>query len=223
MHHVLVVEDEKSLREIIQDYFISHEFDCDTAQDGQDALECLRIKQYDAILLDIMMPRLDGFQVCKEIRRKSNIPILFLTALGEEEDMLQGYALGADDYVTKPFLLSVLVAKTQAIIRRNSHESEEEQITCGRISLIPAQQKCYVQGQEKHLTTGEFQLLLYLVCNKGQVLSRAQLLDRIWGYDYEGDDRAVDVRIRTLRAALGDAGKQIKTIYKAGYRLEETI
>ncbi len=183
MHHVLVVEDEKSLRDIIQDYFVAHDFDCDTAEDGQDALDCLRGKHYDAILLDVMMPRLDGFDVCKEVRRNSNIPILFLTALGEEEDMLQGYALGADDYITKPFSLAVLLAKTQAVIRRNLHEVNGERIVCGMITLFPAQQKCFVQGQEKRLTAGEFQLLLYLVCNKGQVLSRAQLLDRVCGFD----------------------------------------
>lgn len=220
MDHILIVEDEERLREIIRDYLESHGLCCTTAEDGEAALEALRTGDYDAILLDIMMPHLDGWSVCKEVRKKSGVPILFLTALGGEEDQLRGYALGADDYITKPFSLAVLLAKTRTVIRRNRGTIDTQKLSCGAISVDLGRQCCYVQGEEKRLTTGEYQLLLCFLHNQGQVLSRGQLLDKVWGLDYEGDDRAVDVRIRSLRAALGSAGAQIKTVYKAGYRME---
>ena len=220
MTKILVVEDERRIRDIIRDYFTAHGLDCDLARDGEEALELLRDHDYDAILLDIMMPHLDGFGVCREVRKKSAVPILFLTALGGEEDMLRGYALGADDYITKPFSLAVLLAKTQAIIRRSRGNLTSEVLSCGPIALNPNTHICTVAEREIKLTPREFDLLLCLLHNQGQVLSREQLLDKVWGIDFEGDDRAVDVRIRSLRAALGSAGEQIKTVYKAGYRLE---
>ena len=220
MTKILVVEDEGRIRDIIRDYFTAHGLDCDLARDGEEALELLRDHDYDAILLDIMMPHLDGFGVCREVRKKSAVPILFLTALGGEEDMLRGYALGADDYITKPFSLAVLLAKTQAIIRRSRGNLTSEVLSCGPIALNPNTRICTVAEREIKLTPREFDLLLCLLHNQGQVLSREQLLDKVWGIDFEGDDRAVDVRIRSLRAALGPAGEQIKTVYKAGYRLE---
>ena len=167
------------------------------------------------------MPRLDGFGVCRAVRKDSAVPILFLTALGGEEDVLRGYALGADDYVTKPFSLAVLLAKLQALIRRSRGEQRAGVLSCGAISVDTGSRRCTAAGQERKLSPREYELLLCLLRNKGQVLSRAQLLDKVWGLDFEGDDRAVDVRIRSLRAALGKAGKQIKTVFKAGYRLEE--
>lgn len=220
MIHVLVVEDEIRIREIIQDYFTAHGMDCDLAEDGEAALEQLRVHDYDAILLDIMMPRLDGFGVCQEVRKKSGVPILFLTALGGEEEMLQGYALGADDYITKPFSLAVLLAKTRAIVQRSRGQIGSEVLRCGSISVDTARQSCTVSGKTVKLTSGELQLLECFLRHPGQVLNREQLLDRVWGLDFTGDDRAVDVRIRSLRAALGEAGCQIKTVYRAGYRLE---
>ena len=220
MTKVLAVEDEGRIRDIIRDYFTAHGLDCDLARDGAEALELLRDHDYDAILLDIMMPHLDGFGVCREVRKKSAVPILFLTALGGEEDMLRGYALGADDYITKPFSLAVLLAKTQAIIRRSRGSISSEELSCGAIALNPNTHVCTAAEREVKLTPREFDLLLCLLHNQGQVLSREQLLDKVWGIDFEGDDRAVDVRIRSLRAALGSAGEQIKTVYKAGYRLE---
>ena len=220
MTTVLVVEDEHHIRDIIRDYFTAHGLDCDLARDGCEALELLRDHDYDTILLDIMMPHLDGFGVCREVRKKSAVPILFLTALGGEEDMLRGYALGADDYITKPFSLAVLLAKTQAMIRRSRGNLTSEVLSCGAIALNPNTRICTVAEREVKLTPREFDLLLCLLHNQGQVLSREQLLDKVWGIDFEGDDRAVDVRIRSLRAALGSAGEQIKTVYKAGYRLE---
>ena len=221
MEAVLLVEDEARIRDIVQDYFAAHGLDCDLARDGEEALDLLRDHDYDAILLDILMPRLDGFQVCAAVRRKSRVPILFLTALGSETDVLRGYALGCDDYVTKPFSLAVLLAKTRALIRRGRGGGAEGVLTCGAIALDTNSRSCTAGGRLVKLSPREYALLECLLRNRGQALSRAQLLDKVWGIDFEGDDRAVDVRIRSLRAALGEAGGQIKTVFKTGYRLEE--
>lgn len=218
--NILVVEDEDRIRCIVRDYFGAHGLDCDLARDGEEALDLLRDHDYDAILLDVLMPNLDGFSVCRAVRAKSRVPILFLTALGSEEDVLQGYALGADDYVTKPFSLAVLLAKTKAVIRRSRGEGGGDTLTCGAISLDTAGRTCTVAGRPVDLTPREYDLLLCLIRNRGQVLSRDQLLDKVWGIDFEGGQRAVDVRIKSLRSALGSAGKQIKTVFKAGYRME---
>lgn len=218
--HILVVEDEVRIRDIIRDYFTAHGLDCDLARDGEEALDLLRDHDYDAMLLDVLMPNLDGFSVCRVVRAKSRMPILFLTALGSEEDVLQGYALGADDYVTKPFSLAVLLAKTKAVIRRSRGVGDSETLRCGVIALDLAGRTCTVAGKPVSLTRREYDLLLCLIRNKGQVLSRDQLLEKVWGIDFEGGQRAVDVRIKSLRSALGSAGKQIKTVFKAGYRME---
>ena len=219
METILIVEDEARIRNIINDYFTAHGLCCDLARNGEEALDLLRDNDYDAILLDILMPGLDGFGVCRAIRKTSSVPILFLTALGSEEDTLKGYALGCDDYVTKPFSLAVLLAKTRALIRRGGNMGGL--LTCGSIALDTNRRLCMVNGKETKLSPKEFDLLLCLMRNRGQVLSREQLLDKVWGMDFDGDDRAVDTRIRSLRAALGEAGSQIKTLYKAGYKLEE--
>ena len=221
MESILVVEDEKRIRDIVRDYFSAHGLACDLARDGEEALDLLRDHDYEAIVLDIFMPGLDGFQVCAAVRRSSQVPILFLTALGNEEDMLRGYALGCDDYVTKPFSLAVLLAKTQALIRRSRGGDLPGTLTCGAISLNTRSRLCAAGGREVKLTPREYDLLLCLLRNRGQVLTREQLLDKVWGIDFEGNDRTVDVRIRSLRTALGRAGGQIKTVFKAGYRLEE--
>lgn len=221
MEMILVVEDEARIRDIVRDYFSAHGLMCDLARDGEEALDLLRDHDYDAILLDIFMPHLDGFQVCAAVRRNSQVPILFLTALGNEEDVLRGYALGCDDYVTKPFSLAVLLAKTQALIRRGRGGQGTGTLACGAIVLDTISRTCTAAGRTVKLTPREYDLLACLLHNRGRVLTRAQLLDKVWGIDFEGDDRSVDVRIRSLRAALGPAGGQIKTVFKAGYRLEE--
>lgn len=217
---VLLAEDEERMRTIVRDYFQAHGVGCDLEKDGAEALELLRQRDYDAVLLDVLMPEADGFTVCRAVREHSRVPILFLTALGEERDMLRGYGLGADDYVTKPFSLAVLLAKTRALIRRSRGE-EGETLTCGAIALQPALRRCTVGEATVELAPRDYALLLCLTRNQGQVLSRAQLLDKVWGIDFDGGERAVDVRIRALRAALGPAGKQIRTVFKAGYKLEE--
>lgn len=221
MEKVLVAEDEARIRDIILDYFSAHGLICDLARNGEEALDLLRDNDYDAILLDVLMPGLDGFAVCRAIRETSNVPILFLTALGSEEDTLKGYALGCDDYVTKPFSLAVLLAKTKALIRRRNGKKPAGLLTCGAIMLDINRRLCIAEQKEIKLSPREYDLLLCLMKHQGQVLNREQLLDKVWGIDFEGEDRAVDVRIRSLRSALGPAGQQIKTVYKAGYKLEE--
>ena len=216
---ILIVEDEPRMGAILQDYFSAHGVDSDLAPDGDAALERFARRDYDAVLLDVMMPGLDGYGVCRAIRRESSLPILFLTALGGEEQALHGYALGADDYITKPFSLALLYAKTTALIRR-SRGTEDGALACGAIRLQPGPMLCSVGGAPVKLSPREYQLLLCLLRNRGKVLSREQLLTRVWGWDFEGEDRAVDVQIKNLRAALGSAGKQIKTVFKAGYKLE---
>lgn len=221
MGKVLIVEDESRMRNIIFDYFSAHGLICDLARNGKEALDILQDNDYDIILLDVLMPELDGFEVCKAVRKNNNVPILFLTALGGEEDTLKGYALGCDDYVAKPFSLAILLAKTQALIRRRNGGSPVGLLTCGAIDLDLNRRKCMVLQKEIKLSPREYDLLLCLMRNQGYVLSREQLLNKVWGLDFEGEDRAVDVRIRSLRSALGSAGCQIKTIYKTGYKLEE--
>ena len=216
---ILIVEDEPRMGAILQDYFTAHGVDSDLAPDGDAALEYFARRDYDAVLLDVMMPGLDGYGVCRAIRRESDLPILFLTALGGEEQALHGYALGADDYVTKPFSLALLYAKTTALIRR-SRGTEDGTLVCGAIRLQPGAMLCTIGNTPIKLSPREYNLLLCLLRNRGKVLSREQLLTRVWGWDFEGEDRAVDVQIKNLRSALGSAGKQIKTVFKAGYKLE---
>ena len=216
---ILIVEDEPRMGAILQDYFTAHGVDSDLAPDGDTALEHFARRDYDAVLLDVMMPGLDGYGVCRAIRRESSLPILFLTALGGEEQALHGYALGADDYITKPFSLALLYAKTTALIRR-SRGTEDGALVCGAIRLQPGPMLCTASHTPVKLSPREYNMLLCLLRNRGKVLSREQLLTRVWGWDFEGEDRAVDVQVKNLRAALGSAGKQIKTVFKAGYKLE---
>ena len=220
-NRVLIVEDEARLREVLCDYFRSRGDTPFQAADGLRALELLEEEPFDAVLLDIMMPGLDGRAVCRAVRRDSDIPILFLTALSDEEDKLLGYELGADDYVTKPFTLSVLYAKTDALIRRSRGTMRTgDVLAAGGLTLQLSAQKVLAEGREIALTPKEYALLRCLMQNKNMVLSREQLLVKCWGYDYEGEARAVDTHIKRLREKLGPSGSCIKTVIKAGYRLE---
>ena len=220
-NRVLIVEDEARLREVLCDYFRSRGDTPFQAADGLRALELLEEEPFDAVLLDIMMPGLDGRAVCRAVRRDSDIPILFLTALSDEEDKLLGYELGADDYVTKPFTLSVLYAKIDALIRRSRGTMRTgDVLAAGGLTLQLSAQKVLAEGREIALTPKEYALLRCLMQNKNMVLSREQLLVKCWGYDYEGEARAVDTYIKRLREKLGPSGSCIKTVIKAGYRLE---
>lgn len=176
--------------------------------------------EYALVLLDLNLPDGNGLDFLTALRRTSGVPVLILTANDLESDQVAGLELGADDYVTKPFSLAVLLAKTEALIRR-SRGGGAETLACGAITLEPGRRACTVGGRLVALPPREYELLLCLVRNKGQVLRREQLLDKVWGIDFEGGDRAVDGRIKALRAALGPAGKQIRTVFKVGYKLEE--
>ena len=218
---ILIAEDEPRLLEVLCDYFAGKGEIPLPAKNGVEALRLAEETEPDGVLLDIMMPELDGLSVCRTLRKKSEVPILFLTALSDEEDKLLGYELGADDYVTKPFSLPVLYAKVTALINRSrGNVLTGDRITVGEISVQPSAQRVWVAGKQVELTPKEYALLLCLLRNKNQVLSREQLLVKCWGYDYEGDARAVDTHIRRLREKLGPAAGQIKTVIKSGYRLE---
>lgn len=218
---ILIVEDEAKLREVLCDYFISKRDEPFEASNGVRALELLQEHEFDAVLLDIMMPGLDGLSVCRAVRRENDVPIVFLTALSDEEDKLLGYELGADDYVTKPFSLSVLYAKVTALIKRNQRKVlAGDRMESGGVTLEHSTHRVFVGKREVALTPKEFALLRCLMENRGLVLSREQLLVKCWGYDYEGESRAVDTHIKRLREKLGDYAGSIKTVIKAGYRWE---
>ena len=218
---ILIVEDEAQLREVLCDYFISKGDQPFEAPNGVCALELLQEYEFDAVLLDIMMPGLDGLSVCRAVRRENDVPIIFLTALSDEEDKLLGYELGADDYVTKPFSLSVLYAKVMALIKRNQRKVlAGDRMESGGVTLEQSTRRVFAGKREVALTPKEFALLRCLMENRGLVLSREQLLVKCWGYDYEGESRAVDTHIKRLREKLGDYAGSIKTVIKAGYRWE---
>ena len=218
---LLIAEDEPRLLEILCDYFRSRGDLPIPASNGLQALQLAQSEEFDGVLLDIMMPGLDGLSVCRALRKSSDVPIVFLTALSDEEDKLYGYALGADDYVTKPFSLPVLHAKLTALInRRRGSVLAGDRLTAGPIQVVLSSQTVFVDGRVVELTPKEYSLLLCLLRNRNTVLSREQLLVKCWGYDYDGDSRAVDTHIRRLREKLGSAAGLIKTVIKSGYKLE---
>ena len=220
-HRILIAEDEPKLRSILCDFFISRGDTPVPAADGMEALELAQAQEFDGVLLDIMMPRLDGLSVCRALRKNSDVPIIFLTALSDEDDKLLGYELGADDYVTKPFTMTVLYAKLKALIRRSRGDvMTEDRLTAGELSVRLSSRQVEVAGREVELTPKEYSLLVCLMRNRNTVLSREQLLVKCWGYDYDGDSRAVDTHIKRLREKLGDAAQMIRTVVKAGYKLE---
>ena len=223
MANILIVEDEKAMQDIIADYMRKGGHTCFTADDGIDALVTLKNHPMDLMILDVMMPHLDGFSVCKMAREMSNMPIIMLTAKGAEDDKLKGYDYGADDYMTKPFSPKVLLAKVNALLRRSSPSSAAEAITAGKIMLRHSAHKVYLDGQEITLTHKEYELLSFLMANPGQIFSREQLLNRVWDYDFEGTTRTVDTHIKTLRQKLGDEGRHIVTLIRSGYKFEVVV
>ena len=216
---VLLAEDDQRLQVIIRDYFQAKGQQVVCAGDGEAALALFGQGDFDAVLLDVMMPRLDGFETGKALRRISDVPLVFLTARMQEEDQLRGFALGADDYITKPFSLPVLYAKVEALIRR-SGQGTDEILTCGRLEMHTDRRQVFVDGRVVVLAPKAYELLLYLVRQKGRIISRQHLLDRVWGIDYEGSDRVVDSHIKKLRKALGTCAGYIRTVTGTGYGLE---
>lgn len=222
MANVLIVEDEKNMQDIIVEYIQRGGHTCFTADDGVDALMVLKNNPVDLIILDIMMPHMDGFSVCKIAREMSNMPVIMLTAKSSEDDKLKGYEYGADDYMTKPFSPRVLLAKANALLRRSS-SAPLDALNFGKIAVVQSSHKVFIDGQEITLTHKEYELLHFFMVNPGQIFTRDQLLNRIWGYDFEGTTRTVDTHIKTLRQKLGDEGKHIVTLIRSGYKFEVEV
>lgn len=219
---ILLIEDDIQICTIIQKYFVDRNAEIRIISDGALALKQISegLQDFSLILLDIMLPGVDGFTICRTIRKKSAIPILFITAKRRESDILKGYELGCDDYIVKPFLLSALYAKCNAILRRNS-EQKTRILTCGAIKLDIQKLTCFVDGKEIDLTQKEFAILQYLMQHIGWVVDRETLLNMVWGDDYIGIDRVVDNQIKRLRKSLGSARGQIHTVIGRGYKLTD--
>lgn len=219
---VLIVEDEDLMREVLRDYFSDADYEVSEARDGLKAIEMAEEFEYDIILLDIMLPELDGFSVCRRIRKTKDTPIIIITARSDEDDKLIGYELGADDYITKPFSPKVLLAKANALIKRarGSVRGSDNEVSAAGIVINQDSHTVTIDNEYIELTPKEYELLTYLMINKGKVLSRDTLLSKVWGYDYFGDLRTVDTHIKKLRSKLGDKAVHIKTLIKAGYKFE---
>lgn len=221
---VLLVEDDLKIQEGIHDYLMKKsegEIQIAQATTVEKAEELIYENEFDLALLDINLPDGDGFSVCKYLRGKSDIPIVFLTARAREEDKLYGYEIGCDDYLVKPFSMPELYAKMIALLKRSKGMVRKPVMEVGEISIDPFKMQVFVGEKEVNLTPKMYLLLKYLCERQGQVISREDLLVHIWGYDYEGSDRVVDNHIKKLRSALGEQGKQIKTVFTKGYRLEK--
>ncbi|EQK67195.1 response regulator [Clostridioides difficile CD90] len=208
------------MQNIIVEYMQKGGYTCITADDGVEALTILKSNNIDLMILDIMMPYLDGFSVCRVSREMTNIPIIILTAKGEEEDKLKGYEYGADDYITKPFSPKVLLAKVNALLRRYTTDIPKNSLSLGKIFIMVASRQVYVEDKLIDLTYKEFELLRLFMENPNQVFSREKLLNCIWGYDFEGNTRTVDTHIKTLRKKLGSEGHHIVTLIRSGYKFE---
>ena len=221
MAGILIVEDNIELLELVADFFRSKgSFEVDTASDGNSALSLISGKDYDIAILDIMLPGANGFEVCKALRGKSKCPIVFLTALGNESNILKGYETGCDDYVVKPFSLKVLYAKCLALLSRTEAELNKELVLeCGDIKLYPLRMEVEAGGSKVTLAPKEYFLLKVLMENKGMVLGRDRLLDLVWGIGFDGSDRVVDTHIKKLRKSLGSSGNAIRTVIGGGYKI----
>ena len=220
---ILLAEDERDMREVLCDYFTAKsggELTMISAPDGNTALHLIETQPFDLLLLDIMLPGTDGFALCRAAREQGEAPILFITAREDEQDKLHGYSLGADDYVVKPFSLAVLYAKAQALLRRSRGMTATEVLIAGALVLDPARGTVTADGQRIDLPPKEFALLRVLMERRNRVLTRDELLNLAWGWDFDGSDRVVDSHIKKLRRALGTHADCIKTVVKRGYKLE---
>ncbi len=224
MYRILLVEDDKNIQELVCNYFTKKEknlYKVEVASDGQIGLEKAYENNYDLLLLDVMLPELDGFEICKEIRKESDVPIMFITARANESDILGGYALGCDDYVIKPFPLPVLYEKANALIKRSKGLVRSKIFSVGSLSLNPNNGLVISDGREVKLTASEYAILKVLLENKGVIISREKLMDIVWGYNSGTDERVLDTHMRNLRKALGTNGKIIKTVIRRGYKAED--
>ena len=215
---ILVVDDEELIRNVIKEYLMMENYTVDEAGDGQEAIEKAKNNDYNLIIMDIMMPKMDGYQACKEIKKTKDVPFIILSARSEEYDKLIGFDLGIDDYVTKPFSPKELVARVKAILKRNNTDTYTYKFE--GLTINDLAHEVRVDDKKVNLTPKEYDLLKYLVTNKNIALSREQLLTNIWGYDFFGDDRNIDTHIKTLRNSLGKYRKFIVTVRAIGYKFE---
>ena len=218
---ILVVDDESRMRKLVKDFLVKQNYEVLEAEDGSQAVD-LFFEQQDIalIILDVMMPKMDGWQVCREIRNYSKVPIIMLTARTDERDELQGFQLGVDEYIAKPFSPKILVARVEAILRRTNQLTESEVLEYGGISIAKAAHVVTIDGASIDLSFKEFELLTYFMENKGIALSREKILNSVWNYDYFGDARTIDTHVKKLRSKMGNKGDLIKTVWGMGYKLE---
>ena len=218
---ILVVDDESRMRKLVRDFLEKQNFDVLEAGDGSEALDIFFEHQDIAlIILDVMMPKMDGWQVCREVRGYSKVPIIMLTARSDERDELQGFELGVDEYISKPFSPKILVARVEAILRRTNQVSDEEALEYGGIAIDKAAHVVTIDGNPVDLSYKEFELLSYFMENKGIALSREKILNSVWNYDYFGDARTIDTHVKKLRSKLGEKGELINTVWGMGYKFE---
>lgn len=217
---ILVVDDEQRMRKLVRDFLVKQDFQVLEAEDGEKAVDVfLDNKDIALVILDVMMPKMDGWEVCREIREYSKVPIIMLTARGAEQDELRGFELGVDEYISKPFSPKILVARVQAILRR-SNSSVDGVIDIGGISLNRAAHEVTIDEKKVDLSFKEFELLTYFMENKDIALSRERILNHVWDYDYFGDARTIDTHVKKLRSKMGSKGDYIKTIWGMGYKFE---
>lgn len=217
---ILVVDDESRMRKLVRDFLVRSDYEVVEAENGEQAIDLFFTdKDIELIILDVMMPKTDGWQVCREIRQHSQVPIIMLTAKGDERDELLGFELGVDEYITKPFSPKILVARVGAVLKRVLGD-DEEIIEVGGITIDRTAHQVEVDGQTINLSFKEFELLTYFVTNKGVALSREKILNNVWNYDYFGDARTIDTHVKKLRSKLGDKGRYIETIWGLGYKFQ---
>lgn len=221
MYRLLVVDEEDKIREVLKEYANFEGYDVVEARDGMEAVSICREQTFDLIIMDVMMPRLDGFSACKEIKKFSDTPVLMLSARGEEYDKLFGFEIGADDYVVKPFSPKEVMARVKAIINRRKPEKNDAIIKIDGLEIDIAGRNVFVDGVRAEMTPKEYELLFYLVRNKNIALSREKLLTDVWGFDFFGDDRTIDAHIKMLRTSLGKYRDHIVTLRGLGYKFEE--
>lgn len=216
---ILVVDDESRMRKLVRDFLVKKDYIVLEAGDGEEAVDVfIENKEISLIILDVMMPKMDGWQVCKEIRALSDVPIIMLTAKSDERDELLGFELGVDEYISKPFSPKILTARVEAILRRTNGSMSEELLKAGNIEMDISAHTVKVNGKNVELSYKEFELLNYFVVNQGVALSREKILNNVWNYDYFGDARTIDTHVKKLRSKLGDCGDYIKTIWGMGYK-----
>ena len=219
---LLIVDDEQRIRELIRKYAVFEGYEVDEAADGMQAVEKCRARRYDLVIMDVMMPELDGFSACREIRKTSQVPMLMLSARGEEYDRIHGFELGVDDYVVKPFSPKELMLRVGAILKRSAAApaAASEQVTIGDLVVDFTARRVTISGEALDLSPKEYDLLFYMVRNRGIALTREKLISEVWGYDFFGDDRTLDTHIKLLRRQLGPYADRITTLRGVGYRFE---